>query len=100
MSSEAVARIGDSVSCGARAAEGSGNVFMDGMPVVHKGKRTTTGHGCFPPTVFKGPWSPTVFVNGQPVALKGVTKIVQHRCKKRRHDGVLVTGSPTCFADA
>ena len=100
MAGGAVARIGDSVSCGDHAAEGSSNVFMDGMPVVHKGKKATTGHGCFPPTVFSGPWSSTVFVNGQPVAIKNVTKIVPHRCKKKRHDGVLVTAAATCFADA
>lgn len=100
MAGGAVVRVGDSVSCGDHAAEGSSNVFMDGMPVVHKGKKATTGHGCFPPTVFNGPWSSTVFVNGQPVAIKSVTKIVPHRCGKKSHDGVAVTGSGTCFADA
>ena len=100
MAGGGIARIGDKVSCGDHAAEGSGDVFMDGMPVVHRGKRATTGHGCFPPTVFKGPWSKTVFVNGHPVAIKNVTKIVPHRCKRNTHDGVLTTSSDTCFADA
>lgn len=100
MAGGAVVRVGDSVSCGDRAAEGSSNVFMDGMPVVHKGKRKTTGHGCFPPTTFKGPWSKTVFVNDQLVAIKNVTRIVPHKCGRNTHDGVAIKGAPTCFADA
>lgn len=95
-----VVRVGDLVSCGDHAAEGSSNVFMDGMPVVHQGKKATTGHGCFPPTVFAGPWSSTVFVNGFPVAIKNVTRIVPHRCGKQTHGGVAVTSAATCFSDA
>ncbi len=89
-----VVRIGDSVSCGDHSASGSGNVFCNGMPVTHQGQRTTTGHGCFPPTVFTGSWSSTVFGNNQPVALKGKTKIQPHRCGKKSHDGVASSGSP------
>lgn len=90
-----VVRIGDSVSCGDHAAEGSGNVFAGGMPVTHEGDKVTTGHGCFPPTVFIGPWSSTVFVNNKPVALKDKTKIAPHRCGKNSHDGIAVTGADT-----
>lgn len=89
-----VVRVGDKVSCGDNSAEGSGNVFANGMPVTHQGKRSTTGHGCFPPTVFIDGWSSTVFVNSQVVALKDKTKIQVHRCGKSHHDGVAVTGSP------
>jgi uncharacterized Zn-binding protein involved in type VI secretion len=89
-----VVRIGDSVSCGDHSASGSSNVFANGLPVTHQGQRTTTGHGCFPPTVFIGAWSSTVFVNNQPVALKGKTKIQPHRCGKRAHDGVASSSSP------
>lgn len=89
-----VVRLGDSVSCGDHSATGSSNVFANGMPVTHQGKKTTTGHGCFPPTVFVGPFSNTVFVNNQPVALKGKTKIVPHRCGKKSHDGVASSASP------
>lgn len=87
-------RIGDSVSCGDHAAEGSGNVFANGLPVTHAGKKRTTGHGCFPPTVFSGGWSSTVFVNNQVVALKGKTAIAPHRCGKSVHGGVASSASP------
>lgn len=93
-------RIGDKVSCGDNSASGSGNVFANGMPITHEGQRNTTGHGCFPPTVFIGPWSSTVFVNNKPVALKGKTKIQTHRCGKSKHDGVAVTASPDVFIEA
>lgn len=89
-----VVRIGDSVSCGDHSASGSGNVFSNGMPITHAGERTTTGHGCFPPTVFIGSWSSTVFVNNEPVALLGKTRIQPHRCGKSSHDGVASTASP------
>ena len=89
-----VVRVGDSVSCGDHAAQGSSTVFVNGMPVVHQGARRTTGHGCFPPTVFSGPWTSTVFVNNEPVALKGITQITRHRCGDSRHGGVASTSSP------
>ncbi len=89
-----VVRIGDTVSCGDHSASGSGDVFVNGMPVTHAEAKTTTGHGCFPPTVFIGGWSSTVFVNSQPVALKNKTRIQPHKCGKRQHDGVAITGSP------
>jgi len=87
-------RIGDSVSCGDHSAAGSSNVFANGLPITHAGQRATTGHGCYPPTVFVGGWSSTVFVNNQPVALKGKTKIAPHRCGKHVHDGVTSSASP------
>jgi uncharacterized Zn-binding protein involved in type VI secretion len=87
-------RIGDSVSCGDHAAEGSSNVFANGIPITHAGKKTTTGHGCFPPTVFSGGWSKSVFINNQVVALKGVTAIVPHKCGSKGHSGVASSASP------
>lgn len=89
-----VVRIGDSVSCGDHSAAGSSNVFANGMPVTHAGAKNTTGHGCFPPTVFVGGWSSTVFVNNQTVALKGMTAIAPHCCGKSCHGGVASTASP------
>lgn len=89
-----VVRIGDGVTCGDHSASGSGDVFCNGMPVTHQGQRTTTGHGCYPPTVFISGWSSTVFVNNQPVALKDRTKIQVHRCGDNWHDGIANTGSP------
>lgn len=90
-----VVRIGDKVSCGDNSAQGSPNVFANGMPITNEGRKTTTGHACFPPTVFAGPWSKTVFVNGNAVALKDITKIVPHRCGKHSHGGVASTGADT-----
>lgn len=90
-----VVRIADKVSCGDHSAQGSSDVFADNMPITHQGARKTTGHGCWLPTVFAGPWSKTVFVNNQPVALKGKTKIIPHKCGKKVHPGTASTGSPT-----
>jgi uncharacterized Zn-binding protein involved in type VI secretion len=92
-------RVGDSVSCGDHSASGSGNTFANGLPITNQGQKTTTGHGCFPPTVFVGGWSSTVFVNNQPIALKGVTKIKPHRCGKKVHDGVAITASPDVYIE-
>ncbi|MBT9137489.1 MAG: hypothetical protein DDT31_00020 [Syntrophomonadaceae bacterium] len=99
MSSGAVVRIGDKVSCGDNAAQGSANVFAGGMPITHEGKKTTTGHGCFPLTIFIGPYSKTVFVNNQGVVLKGQTRIQAHRCGRAMHDGVASTGASTVFIE-
>jgi len=90
-----VVRIGDSVSDGDHAAQGSGNVFAGGMPITHQGVPNTTGHGCFPPTIFIGPFTTTVFVNNKPVALKGKTRTQIHRCGKAWHDGVASSGADT-----
>ena len=92
-----VVRIGDKVSCGDNAAQGSGNVYANGMPITHQGRKATTGHGCFHPSVFLGPWTNTVFVNSKPVALKGKTKIQLHRCGGAKHDGVADTGAATVY---
>jgi len=92
-----VVRIGDKVSCGDNSASGSGNVFANGMPITHNALKKTTGHGCFHPTVFIGPWTRTVFVNNEPVALKGKTRIQPHKCRKSVHDGIASTGAPTVY---
>lgn len=94
-----VVRIGDLVSCGDHSAQGSSNVFANGMAIAHGGKRQTTGHGCFPPTVFIGPFTTTVFVNNQPVVLVG-TGINPHRCGHSTHGGSAVTGASTVSFDA
>lgn len=95
-----VVRLGDSVTCGDRAAQGSANVFANGMPITHEGRKKTIGHGCFPPTVFIGPWTSTVFVNEKPVALKGITKIEKHCCGRSCHDGVASSGAATVSFEA
>jgi len=88
-----VVRIGDSVSCGDHSAQGSADVFFNGLPVTHQGTPSTTGHGCFPSTVFVGPWSSTVYVNNNQVALKGKTGIAVHCCGPSCHGGTASTSS-------
>lgn len=61
-----VARIGDPILCGDIIAEGSGDVFAEGMPVTRVQLDLTAGH-CFTPTkILSG--SSNVFVNDQPIA--------------------------------
>lgn len=87
-----VTRIGDNVSCGDHAAQGSSDVFVNGIAVAHEGKKKTTGHPKkFAPTVFKGPFSKTVFINNQGVVLKGKTEIVPHGGKD--HKGAKVSSA-------
>lgn len=88
-----IVRLGDAVSCGDHAAMGSPDVFANGLPITNKGTPITTGHDCFPSTVFISGWSTTVFVNNQPVALKDGTKIQTHCCGPSCHDGVAITSS-------
>lgn len=95
-----VVRIGDSISCGDHAGGGSSNVFINGMPVTTQSTAQTTGHGCYPPTVFVGEWSKTVFANGSSIAIKNKTRILPHRCGKNWHDGVATTGSNDVSVEA
>lgn len=97
----AVVRIGDKVSCGSISAEGSPTVFANGMPITHAGKPRCTPHGPWVETVFVGPWSSTVFVDGQPVALVGVTTVRPHKKKNdsKKHSGVAQTGSPDVIVE-
>lgn len=89
-----VVRIGDKISCGDHAAQGSSNVFANGMPISNEKDKKTTGHGKYAPTVFLGPYSKTVFVNNNAVVLKGKTKIIPHDKKKEHIDSVASSASP------
>jgi uncharacterized Zn-binding protein involved in type VI secretion len=95
-----VVRIGDSVSCGDHAAQGSSNVFCNGLPITTQSTPGTTGHGCFGPSVFVGGWSSTVFVNNSVVALLGITSIAPHACGPVVHSGTASSGSPDVSFDA
>jgi hypothetical protein len=95
-----VVRIGDSVSCGDHAAQGSSDVFCNGLPITTQSTPSTTGHGCFPPSVFVGGWTSTVYVNNSLVALVGTTAIAPHRCGKAVHGGVASSSSPDVSFDA
>lgn len=96
--SKNVVRVGDPLSCGDFVATGSSDVFANGMPLV-SGAAQTTGHWVgsdfYPPTVFIGPWSPTVFINNMPAVLTEFTKTEKeiHRHDRSKHDGVVISGS-------
>lgn len=93
----AAARIGDPINCGDTVGQGSGNVFVNGIPLARVGD-LSAGHGCFPPTpITIG--SPTVFANGIPVAR--VTDIhTPHSCGNTTHAGGargIAVGSPNVY---
>ena len=93
----AVARIGDAISCGDTIAQGSGDVFANGIPVTRVGPDKTAGH-CFLPTKIAA-GSSTVFVNNSPVARTG-DPIVAHTCPPppTTHGGSIGVGSSDVFA--
>ena len=96
----AVARIGDSYDCGDIQAVGSGDVFINNIPVARLGD-TTTGHGpppCFWPSRPVAQGSGNVFVNSLPITRVGDDGIV-HCCGLSCHTGALSTGSPDVFAN-
>jgi len=92
-----VARIGDSISCGDTIADGSGNVFANGIPVTRVGPDKTGGHCYLPTKIASG--SGTVFINFSPCARSG-DPIVSHTCPPPpdTHGGSIGAGSPDVFA--
>ena len=93
----AIIRIGDPVSCGDVMANGSGNVFANGIPVSREGTDNTAGH-CFNPTPVSSA-SPDVFTNNIKTDRVG-DPIVRHYCPgKPPHNGTMVNGSPNVFVN-
>lgn len=92
----AVARLGDPISCGDTLAEGSGNVFANGMPVTRINVDHTAGH-CFPPVVTTV-GSPNVFTNNISTAHVG-SPIQPHTCGDSTHGGNVSNGSPNVFVN-
>lgn len=92
----AITRIGDPISCGDAMAQGSGNVFANGIPVSRLGVDNTAGH-CFPPVPVIAA-SPNVFVNGIPVDRVG-DPIPTHCCGPVCHAGTVAVGSPNVFVN-
>lgn len=84
------------MSCGDVVAQGSGNVFANGIPVARVSVDFTAGH-CFSPTIFTS-GSSTVFVNGQPVVFE-TSPIQPHTCGDSTHGGTLAVGSPDVFVE-
>lgn len=94
----AVCQIGSPISCGDTMAQGSGNVFANGIPVTRVGPDFTAGH-CFAPTPLAS-GSPDVFVNDLPVGRVG-DPIVAHTCPPipATHGGSVANGSPDVNAN-
>lgn len=89
-----IVRIGDGVSCGDVMAQGSGNVFANGMPVSRVGVDLTAGH-CFTPTVTTA-GSPNVLTNSI-VTVVVSSPIQPHTCGNNTHGGTVAVGSPNVF---
>ncbi len=96
----AAARLGDPISCGDTVAQGSGNVFFNGMPVARIGDQSA-GHGCFPPTPL-AQGSPTVFANNIAISRVG-DQHSAHSCSSTTHSGgarAVSAGSPDVFINS
>jgi len=91
----AVCRIGDAWSCGDTQGEGSGDVFVNSIPVARLGD-LTAGHCFTPAPVVKA--SGSVFINGIGVARIGDPH-PGHCCGPICHGGVISAGSGDVFAD-
>lgn len=66
------------------------------MPAVTRIGDATQGHCFHPFTLLSG--SPSVFVNGRAIGTVGGV-YPTHKCKKKRHSGLLSGGSATVFAN-
>lgn len=94
-----VGRIGDPFDDGDFIAEGSGNVFFNGLPAARVGDMTV-GHDGWPPVAIMD-GSSTVFINGLPIARVGSKHDIHchrnhsHDC----HDATLVDGSDDVFLE-
>lgn len=92
----AIARVGDSISCGDSLAMGSGNVFANNIPICRVGVDLTHGH-CYPPVpIISG--SNNVFINNIPVDRVG-DPIPVHCCNNNCHSGNISFGSSNVFAN-
>lgn len=88
-------RMGDVISCGDVMADGSPNVFANGIPMSRVGIDNTSGH-CFSSTpIVSG--SSNVFINNTPADRVG-DPIQTHCCPGNGcHSGVAAVGSPDVF---
>lgn len=94
-------RIGDPVSCGDTMAQGSGNVFANGIPFTRKSVDNTASH-CFNPTPISSA-SPDVWINvgsGGEAAVRVGDPIVPHSCPPASHGGNMADGSPNVFVNS
>lgn len=86
-------RIGDPFSCGDIVAEGSGNVFANGLPVTRIGDGTT-GHPCGPPSSLANGNDGEVYANNILISVLGNTNVPHGTCSGAPHVGAIVNGSP------
>ena len=92
----AACRIGDTVSCGDTVAQGSPNVFVNGIPWTRVGPDLTAGH-CWRATKLLNGAS-TVKINGSNAGFVGST-IFHGGCPNTSsHGGSVTVGSPDVFA--
>ena len=94
----AACRIGDPISCGDTMAQGSPDVFCNGLPWTRVGLAKTAGH-CYSATPIAS-GSSNVFINGIAAARQG-DPIVALTCSPipSTHGGSVAVGSPDVFAN-
>ena len=93
----AAARIGDPISCGDIMAQGSPDVFCNGIPWARVGPDSTAGHCWSSTTLISGAGS--VFINGSPAGFVG-SPIFHGGCPDNpSHGGSVAVGSPDVFAN-
>lgn len=90
------ARVGDPITCGDTIVKGSGNVFLNGMPVARIGD-ATAGHPCGPPTTLKEGNDGAVFANNILISVVGNAIVPHGTCDGPPHDGAVANGSPNVF---
>ena len=78
-------------------AQGSQDVFVNGLPWTRVGLDLTAGHCWSPTPLLAG--APTVFINGLNAGFVG-SPIFHGGCPHHSsHGGVVAVGSPDVFAD-
>jgi uncharacterized Zn-binding protein involved in type VI secretion len=94
----AAARIGDPVSCGDTVAQGSPDVFVNGVPWTRADLDLTAGHCWSATKLISG--ASTVFVNDKNAGFVG-SPIFHGGCPDTSsHGGSVAVGSPDVFAES
>ncbi|AVH85354.1 hypothetical protein RsoM2USA_426 [Ralstonia phage RsoM2USA] len=88
-----IGRLGDPFDDGDFIAQGSANVFVNGLPASKVGDMTT-GHEDWPPVAIIDGAS-TVFVNGVPLVRVGSHHDIHCNHDDDCHDATLIDGSDT-----
>lgn len=93
----AACRLGDPISCGDTMAQGSPDVFCNGLPWTRVGDMTA-GH-CYSATPIAS-GSPNVSINNKAAARQS-DPITAHTCSPipSTHGGNVAVGSPDVFAN-